>query len=163
MSRKQMGPSIPWWTQLYSTALGGLLTRLPSISTFLDAVNKRIHSRRTPRSTQQREAKSDLHHMWCTYDGSKLICDAWMKQCGCNKSIVDTLRLQLWLGIHCFIVVQAFANHWLRFWFVQVGDFERAISLFSDRKYLNAYYRILDMFSARGDIRNGWLVGIISV
>lgn len=60
-----------------------------------DAADMWIHSRLTQSFTQESKAKSDLHHTWRTYDGSKLICDAWLKQCSGNKGILDTWQLQL--------------------------------------------------------------------
>lgn len=60
-----------------------------------DAADMWIHPSLTQIFSQENTARSDLHHMWHTYDGSKLISDAWFKWCGSNQGAVVTRWLQL--------------------------------------------------------------------
>lgn len=163
---------------MYCTAPGGLLTMLALCLHNGDAVDMWTHYRLTQSFTQESKAKSDLHHMWRTYDGSKLICDAWlgwvllfpfvsrvyMWTHGCSCSDLCCCSWSFRLNF-CFIVLKAFTNCWSSYFNLQVWGFQKELSLFFERKCLSTYLSVamLDMFFAYGDSRNGRVSGIISV
>ena len=101
---------------MYCTATTSLLTMLAPCLFAGDAADMWTHSRLTQSFTQESKAKSDLHHMWHTYDGSKLICDAWLKQenCGRNQSRVASCSLwadsSRWLQLRVLLLHRPLAH-----------------------------------------------------
>lgn len=155
-----------------------------------DAADMWKHSKLTQGFTQESQAKSDLYYMWRTYDGSKLICHAWLKRehDGSNKGRVGyccspfVSRFSMWThdGCSCCdlccccrgfgrrnscFIVKAFTDCWSSYFNLQVGGLSKNNFLFFERKCLNTYLivEILDMFFACGDSRNRKVSGIISV
>lgn len=164
---------------MYCTTTTSLLTMLAPCLFAGDAADMWTHSRLTQSFTPESKAKSDLHHMWHTYDGSKLICDAWLKQENCGRNQSRVASCSLWadssrwlqllvlllhrpLAIFCVIVVKAFTNYWSSCFHLQEEGFQRVIFLFCERKCLSTYLIVamLDMFYASGHSRNGESEGL---